>query len=202
MTFFPWLEVLYGEMISFIARGREIIKVKFTKDFTSNWPYGLERKVLLFSFVFQSRCAGSVDFWLWRHCHPSLGDSNHNCYTVSCAIFVHVRVIKLSTVTVFLSQFPLFIESGCQCELWCQSAVCSLISLDAPLPNCNPSKFRAQGLLCAQGSNDFWYKCNCMIHMEVIVFVCLLAYLNTDNADLQSNIFASLHKLMQLMFCI
>lgn len=59
VTFFPWLEVLYGKMISFIARGREIIKVKLTKDFSSNWPYGLERKVLMFSFVFQSRCAGS-----------------------------------------------------------------------------------------------------------------------------------------------
>lgn len=59
MTLFPWLEVLYGEMIPFIARGREIIKAKLTKDFSSNWPYGLERKVLLFSFVFQSRCAGS-----------------------------------------------------------------------------------------------------------------------------------------------
>lgn len=49
-------------MISFIARGREIIKVKLTKDLSSNWPYGLERKVLMFSFVFQNRCAGSLTF--------------------------------------------------------------------------------------------------------------------------------------------
>lgn len=62
VPFFPWLGVLYGKMISFIARGTEIIDVKLTKDFSSNWPYGLERKVLLFSFVFQSRCAGSLTF--------------------------------------------------------------------------------------------------------------------------------------------
>lgn len=60
--FCSWLVVLYAKMISFIGRGRKIIKVKLTEDFSSNGPYGLERKVLLFSFVFQSRCAGSYTF--------------------------------------------------------------------------------------------------------------------------------------------
>ena len=100
-------------MIPFIARGREIIKVKLTKDFSSNWPYGLERKVSLFSFVFQSRCARSEDFWLQRQFCHSLGDSNYNYYTMSCAILVHAQVGKLSTGTISLSWLPL-VTFSCQ----------------------------------------------------------------------------------------
>lgn len=38
------------------------MKVKLTEDFPSNGPYGLESKVLLFPFVFQSKSAGSQTF--------------------------------------------------------------------------------------------------------------------------------------------